>query len=630
RLFPLLLAGAMLAPCSTFAQSMPLCKSYTQTGNIRDIAPSTENDNSVAFWLGKKADTQNGRLQNPVINQRVLTTGPLQMSDIDTNYVLGTRLCSPSPVAGLMTTTTNIQGLLKTSNFPKLADTRSVAYWLNSGAATMLSLGWKDGAGDIASTTPEADVQAFIAQSAAAGPEAIEIGMSPYITPNVPTTDYTPTPEGQLISDAIFYKPNSDTVTLPGGKQAKTLWALGYRPQIAFMDIGFNATIEAATATDNHSTTYTALAETAVADVQKSLPSIKQVVPFMMVGYNPGRHASSYDPLVEFAQDPYYANDRAFYKSVGALSIDDPPSMLMGDINGGQNVGAFRAPYLPDAYLRFSAGQVIWAKQNNITVYWFSSPFQQNGSSPQYGYDTIMRQNTMALAHYLAAHSIGGMDALPNYWMVGQYSNSAVTNSVGNEADPESISRVTLDLLSAGMVDATNLTARAAGVMSAQKGICPRITAFANGQTSTPTLAATQGHATAPASSGRYGYGDVVDGLRIDPDQGLQFIDNVYKASSTAAPMKVNGIDDSSGNRGLMWANRNFEEMGDGYHFRTWNAGINGFNPDGTPRIDATQGNSEVWVDYAGGHFTFAFASKNVYQAALDLTLDSAKFTVPV
>ncbi|MFT9366174.1 MAG: hypothetical protein ABF572_11575, partial [Gluconobacter sp.] len=35
-------------------------------------------------------------------------------------------------------------------------------------------------------------------------------------------------------------------------------------------------------------------------------------------------------------------------------------------------------------------------------------------------------------------------------------------------------------------------------------------------------------------------------------------------------------------------------------------------------------------VDYAGGHFTFAFASKNVYQAALDLTLDSAKFTVPV
>ncbi|MBF0892068.1 hypothetical protein HKD28_11715, partial [Gluconobacter sp. LMG 1744] len=136
RLFPLLLAGAMLAPCSAFAQSMPLWKSYTQTGNIRDIVLSAGNDNSVAFWLGEKADTQNGRLQNPVINQRVLTTGPLQMSDIDTNYVLGTRLCSPSPVAGLMTTTTNIQGLLKTSNFPKLADTRSVAYWLNSGAAT--------------------------------------------------------------------------------------------------------------------------------------------------------------------------------------------------------------------------------------------------------------------------------------------------------------------------------------------------------------------------------------------------------------------------------------------------------------------------------------------------------------
>ncbi|MBS1075287.1 hypothetical protein JK176_10360, partial [Gluconobacter sp. Dm-73] len=257
-------------------------------------------------------------------------------------------------------------------------------------------------------------------------------------------------------------------------------------------------------------------------------------------------------------------------------------------------------------------------------------PFQQNGSSPQYGYDTIMRQNTMALAHYLAAHSIGGVDALPNYWMVGQYSSSADTNSIGNDTDSESISRIAMDLLSAGMADTVNLPASASAVMSSQKGLCPTVASFANGQTSTPTLAATQGHATAPASSGRYGYGDVVDGLRIDPDQGLQFIDNVYKASSTAAPMKVNGIDDSSGNRGLMWTNRNFEEMGDGYHFRTWNAGISGFNPDGTPRIDATQGNSEVWVDYAGGHFTFAFASKNVYQAALDLTLDSAKFTVPV
>lgn len=82
RIFPLIVAWTFLAVPSAFGQSMPLWKSATQTGNVRDLVLSAGSDNSVAAWLGKKTDTQNGRLQNPVINQRSITTGPLQLSDV--------------------------------------------------------------------------------------------------------------------------------------------------------------------------------------------------------------------------------------------------------------------------------------------------------------------------------------------------------------------------------------------------------------------------------------------------------------------------------------------------------------------------------------------------------------------
>ena len=64
RLFHLILAGALLAAPSAFAQSMPFWKSYTQTGNLRDIIPSAGNDNSVATWLGKKIDVTGGKATN--------------------------------------------------------------------------------------------------------------------------------------------------------------------------------------------------------------------------------------------------------------------------------------------------------------------------------------------------------------------------------------------------------------------------------------------------------------------------------------------------------------------------------------------------------------------------------------
>lgn len=83
KIIPIAIGAAIASvPVSALAQSMPAWKSYMQTGNAADIVPSAGTDDSVAAWLAKKVDTQNGTMQNPTINQRAITTGPLQMSDI--------------------------------------------------------------------------------------------------------------------------------------------------------------------------------------------------------------------------------------------------------------------------------------------------------------------------------------------------------------------------------------------------------------------------------------------------------------------------------------------------------------------------------------------------------------------
>ncbi|MBF0888053.1 hypothetical protein [Gluconobacter cadivus] len=555
------------------------------------------------------------------------------MSDIDTNYVLGTKLCGTSPLLGLMTTTTNPVGLIQQDNFAKLADTRAVSYWLNSGGATLLSEGWADGTGTSDSTTSNADVNAYIAQAQATGVQVIEADLNPWFTPSVPVADYGYATEGQLTSNAIFYKPGSDTATIPGGKTTQTLWARGLRPSIVFLNINFNSDFQAPTATSNHSDAFVSAAQSAISDIPKYLTSVRQVVPFLFVGYNPGQHSSSFDPLVEFAQDPYYQNDRSFYKSAGAISIDSPPSMTMGRLNGGRFVGDRIAPYLPDAYLRFIAGEAIWAKQNGIAVYYFASPFQQDSTgTPQYGYDTLFHENTVALARYLAAHAISGVNALPNYWMIGQYSNSALSNSIGRETDYESISSVMLEMSSAAFTDRNHVNTTVDALMAAPGGKCPTVASFAGVQSGNPTMVRIQGSAPSVASASRYGINDVEDGLLISDQGGLKFPDSVYDNSQSAnqSVATVKGMADPNGNRGLFWTTRQFEEYGDGYHIDTYGAGFNGYNADGTPKIDPTDINAMIRATYFGGHFGFYFFARNIMTQALDISRDRANFNVPV
>lgn len=557
----------------------------------------------------------------------------LQQSDITSDYVVSSTECSDVQLTSLMTTTTNIQGLIATSNFPKLSGSRSVSYWLNSGGATLLAEGLSESGGTSVSSDPSADVNAYIAQSQATGVQVIEADLNPWFTPSVPTADYSYAAEGTVSSNSIFYKPDSTTTTLPSGGSTETLWARGLRPSIAFLNINFNSDFQAATSTSNHSDAFVTAAQNALADVPKYLTSVKQVVPFLFVGYSPGTHTSTYDPLIEFAEDSYYANDRTFYKSAGAVSIDIPPSMMMSALNGGRFVGDRVAPYLPDAYIRFVAGEVIWAKQNGIAVYWFASPFQQDSTgTPQYGYDTLFHENTVALARYLAAHSVSGVNALPNYWMIGQYSDSNTSNSIGSETDYESVSSVALEMSSAAFRDTKNINATVNALMMTPGGKCPTVPSFAGAQTNVPTLARVQGASPSVASSTRYGTNNIEDGLLISDLNGLKFADSTYDSSTSTSPtaVTVKGLADASGNRGLIWNNRQFVEYGDGYHIDTYGAGFSGYNADGTPKIDPTDINAMIRATYFGGHFGFYFYAPNQGAMALDISRDRANFNVPV
>lgn len=64
RAMHLVIACALVSAPSAFSQSMPAWKSSLQTGNIKDIVPSAGGDNSVAAWLGKKADVLSCRTRD--------------------------------------------------------------------------------------------------------------------------------------------------------------------------------------------------------------------------------------------------------------------------------------------------------------------------------------------------------------------------------------------------------------------------------------------------------------------------------------------------------------------------------------------------------------------------------------
>ena len=70
-------AALFLTPSLSYAQSMPTWKSYLTTGNTADIVPSAGTSDSVAAWLAKKIDTNNGVATNLTIHSGSISSAVL-------------------------------------------------------------------------------------------------------------------------------------------------------------------------------------------------------------------------------------------------------------------------------------------------------------------------------------------------------------------------------------------------------------------------------------------------------------------------------------------------------------------------------------------------------------------------
>lgn len=72
----LLVLPFFLLPEIAFSQSIPDWKSYQSTGNPADMVRSAGTPDSVAAWMGKKVDVENGNLDSPTLTGGVEKTAP--------------------------------------------------------------------------------------------------------------------------------------------------------------------------------------------------------------------------------------------------------------------------------------------------------------------------------------------------------------------------------------------------------------------------------------------------------------------------------------------------------------------------------------------------------------------------
>lgn len=91
----LLALTALAIPSMAEAQSIPGWKSYQQTGNPADIVPSAGTPNSVAQWMGKKVDVDNGTSTN-----QTLTTPTISNPSVSGGTSNGQTINAASLTAG--------------------------------------------------------------------------------------------------------------------------------------------------------------------------------------------------------------------------------------------------------------------------------------------------------------------------------------------------------------------------------------------------------------------------------------------------------------------------------------------------------------------------------------------------
>lgn len=278
----------------------------------------------------------------------------------------------------------------------------------------------------------------IIALANSFGSYMYEADLSPTITPSVPQTSYV-----KVVSNDMFINSKPSVTSVQGSYP--TWFSLGYHPKMITINLGFKDA-----GLPSHPSFYTlnqeAAAIKAVRDPLHTL-GVSTVCPY--VTPNGGYWSSpTSSPTKIFAHSAYYASARAVVTTARCLALDIPVSMVIGVAEGGRSTSGKFPPY-PIAYLQANLGEIWWAKAAGYLVIIYVSPYQVGRSeTPQFGYDPDFHENVEALVAYLKSHRdpTGRVNALPNYWQVGQYSPNVSSNSYLPDGAHESLKEIAEDL----------------------------------------------------------------------------------------------------------------------------------------------------------------------------------------
>lgn len=246
------------------------------------------------------------------------------------------------------------------------------------------------------------------------------------LSPNVPDSDYKAFADSQSGAEFQWF-------------------SAGWHPKIAMLNLSY--TDKAPPFMGNYhnpSSEFTDrdVKDTAIAlyDVQEKTAA-KLVLPYISNG--PQGHVSDssdkdsrgnpglgYRVTSNYVTDPFYKNSRRIALEAGGFGIDTPANIFATDFYFG--------PVHSEMFRRLIASEIRWANQHHLTTVVFMTIFDSQHGMHGNGPDWNFMKGVQSEVKYLEK-----TNALPTYWVVGQYSNGpANTNQPETEGTPESITQV--------------------------------------------------------------------------------------------------------------------------------------------------------------------------------------------
>ena len=318
--------------------------------------------------------------------------------------------------------------LAQPERFPHLLSTRNIGLYQVDGT-TKTILSWPDNPQWIKPSgyDGEATMKAMIALwNDRAGGGIFEGGLSPVLTPHIPLHDYIPFPDSQTGAQFRWF-------------------AAGWHPSIAMLNLAFKKKASPFPGSyHNPSSEFTdqdvAETATAIKDV-KEKTGVKIVLPYISNGSR-GHVSDSSDVdkhgnpglgnriQSDYATDPYYANSRQIALEAGGFGIDTPANIFATNAYYGSN--------RIEMFQRLIASEIKWANKNHLVTVVFLSIFDVKNKKGGNGPDGNFMEGVKKEIFYLK-----NANALPTYWVVGQYSNGpANTNMPQTDTAPQSITKV--------------------------------------------------------------------------------------------------------------------------------------------------------------------------------------------